>query len=169
MDGLFPRLGPLLHAIFSIARTICLLMLMVTPIFAGFIFFFSIAAADDFDLSTSIVKIIAMMLGHFNMLGHTDIKWNTDTTNATNQTTATDTTNTTNATYATNETIESIVHNISIQCGVLAFMILICVVIMNTIVGLTLNRINYYMKKGRLIQLQSIQSANWLSKSCTRG
>ena len=168
MDGLFPRLGPLLHAIFSIARTICLLMLMVTPIFAGFIFFFSITA-DDFDLSTSIVKIIAMMLGHFNMLGHINIKWNTDTTNATNQTNATNTTNTTNATYANNETIESIVHNISIQCGVLAFMILICVVIMNTIVGLTLNRINHYMKKGRLIQLQSIQSANWLSKSCTRG
>ena len=73
MDGLFPSLGPLLHAIFSIARTICLLMLMVTPIFAGFIFFFSITA-DDFDLSTSIVKIIAMMLGHFNMLGQIDGK-----------------------------------------------------------------------------------------------
>ena len=69
MDGLFPSVGPLFHAIFSIARTICLLMLLMTPIFAGFIFFFSMTA-DDFDLSTSIVKIIAMMLGHFNMLRH---------------------------------------------------------------------------------------------------
>ena len=41
-------------------------MLMMAPIFAGFIFFFSIAA-DDFDLSTSIVKIIAMMLGNIEV------------------------------------------------------------------------------------------------------
>ena len=73
MDGLFPSVKPLLHAIFSVAQTICLLTLMTTPIFAGFIFFFSITA-DDFDLSTSIVKIIAMMLGHFNMLGQIDGK-----------------------------------------------------------------------------------------------
>ena len=39
---------------------------------------------------------------------------------------------------------------------------------MNTIVGLTFNRINHYMKKGRLIQLkkmaQCVKSANWLSE-----
>ena len=99
-------------------------------------------------------------------------KRTTNTTNATNATNETNAINATNVTDATNES-ESILDKISIQCGVFAFMILICVVIMNTIVGLTLNRINYYMKKGRLIQLQKlaqcIKSANWLSKSCTRG
>ena len=70
--GIIPAVAPLLHAIISIAKTICLLMLLMVPIFLGFIMFFHVTLRDtdevfDFYTGKSISKMIAMMLGNIEV------------------------------------------------------------------------------------------------------
>ena len=130
--GEFPLFGAIIQAIFGVSITLLSVMFVVTPILTGFIIFFYFTLPME-DKSLGVLSVFQMMLGNIDVKGFTNIKRPTDGS----------------PTAALG----------SVEFGVMFFMIFICIVIMNVLIGLTVNRIDQFVKKGHLIRLQKTARA----------
>ena len=132
--GEFPLFGTIIQAIFSVAVTLLSVMFVIAPILIGFMIFFYFTAKNtgsifqNDDIALSALKVLAMMLGNIHIK-----EFNTGKPHFN---------------VGSNTTDWPITSTGSVQSGILFFMIFICIVIMNVLIGLTVNRIDHFVEKG---------------------
>ena len=129
----FPLFGTIIHAIFNVTLSLLPVFVIVLPILCGFMFFFNFTFASDHgavnDIGKTFLKIIAMMLGNIE-ISEFDSKTNSNS----------------DLTLAMG----------SNEVCIFGFMIFICVIVMNVMIGLTVNRINEFLKQANLIRLKKV-------------
>ena len=136
--GAFPLFGTIVYAMFSITFTLVSVIWVVLPILGGFMLFFHLTLASDDgvfnDFGMTILKTFAMMLGNIEI---TEFK-----SRESSNTTAIDSYG-----FGSNEV------------AIFVFMIFICIVIVNLMIGLTVNRIHEFLEKAKLIRLSKNYNA----------
>ena len=129
----FPFIGTIVHAILNVTLSLLPVFVIVLPILCGFMFFFNFTLASDHgavsDIGKTFLKTIAMMLGNIEIKEFNGPEFNT-TTNASSDF---------KLAMGSNE------------IGIFGFMMLISVIVMNVMIGLTVNRIDEFLKQAHLI------------------
>ena len=137
--GAFPLFGTVIHAIYNITLTLISVIWVVLPIVAGFMLFFRFTFATEDgtlqDFRKTLLKTVAMMLGNIDI---EDFYSNPTRLNSTSKL---------DLSMGSNEV------------GIFCFMIFICIVIVNVMIGLTVNRINELLENAQLIRLEKTYNA----------
>ena len=144
--GAFPLFGTVIYAIANITLTLISVIWIVLPIVAGFMLFFNFTFATEDgalqDFKKTFLKTVAMMLGNI------DIEEFYSKSTGLNSTGLNSTSK-----------FDLKIGLGSNEVGIFCFMIFICIVIVNVMIGLTVNRINEILDNAHLIRQEKIINA----------
>ena len=144
--GAFPLFGTVIYAIANITLTLISVIWIVLPIVAGFMLFFNFTFATEDgalqDFKKTFLKTVAMMLGNI------DIEEFYSESTGLNSTGLNSTSK-----------FDLKIGLGSNEVGIFCFMIFICIVIVNVMIGLTVNRINEILDNAHLIRQDKINNA----------